>query len=139
MTALEEYTAHHAETAEEIMHRWPWRRFEGMFKRHLLRKAREELREMRDLRIAAMDANMNYDSQKNRDAKQQRVEGCQKAYIEGVKILYSTVNPEAAAEPASPFDDVFGPLKQHATTQRDEASQPLVEQAGMGRQLIKAT
>jgi hypothetical protein len=81
MTALEEYTAHHAETVEEIMHRWPWRRFEGMFKRHLLRKAREELRQMRDMRIVALDANM----------------------------------------------------------MRDEASQPLVEQAGMGRQLIGAT
>jgi hypothetical protein len=139
MTALEEYTAHHAETVETIMYRWPWRRFEGMFKRHLLRKAREELRQMRDMRIAAMDANMNYDSKENSDAKQQRVEGCQKAYIEGVKILYSTVNPEAESEPASPFDDVFGPLKQRAAALRDEASQPLVEQAGMGRQLIEAT
>jgi hypothetical protein len=140
MTALEEYTAHHAETVEEIMHRWPWRRFEGMFKRHLLRKAREELRQMRDMRIVALDANMNYDSEEGRSAKQQRVENCQQAYDESVKILYSAIKPEDQQE-KSPFDDdpLFGPLKQHANVLRYEASQPLVEQAGMGRQLIGAT
>jgi hypothetical protein len=139
MTALEEYTAHHAETVETIMHRWPWRRFEGMFRRHLLRKAREELRQMRDLRIAAIDANMNWDSKENSEAKQRRVEGYQEAYKEGVRILYSTTAPEAQQEDAFGDDPLFNPLKQRAAALRDEASQPLVEQAGMGRQLIGAT
>lgn len=136
MTALEEYTAHHSETAEEIMYRWSWRRFEGMFKRHLLRKAREELRQMRDLRIAAMDANMNYDSNENRNVKQERVEGLQRAYHEGVQILYSAVGP---SQPEPEEDPLFAPLRHRAAALRTEADTPLVAQAGMGRQLIEAT
>jgi hypothetical protein len=137
MTALEEYTAHHADTVEEIMYRWPWRRFEGMFKRHLLRKAREELRQMRDLRLAAIDANTNYDSKENANARQQRVEGLQSAYDEGVRILYS---PARAPEPQPEDDDpLFAPIRRRASQLRGEASQPLVEQAGMGQKLIEAT
>lgn len=138
MTALEEYTAHHAETASEIMHRWPWRRFEGMFRRHLLRKARDELLRMRDMRIAAMDANMNYDSQENADAKQRRVESYQDAYLESVKILYSSIK-SGDQEPEVEEDPLFAPLRRRAVELRDEASRPLVKQAGMGRQLLEAT
>lgn len=138
MTALEEYTAHHAETAEEIMYRWPWRRFEGMFTRHLLRKARDELREMRDLRIAALDANMNFDSDEGRNAKQERVKACQDNFQEGVRILYSTI--ESTQEEAPEEEDpLFAPVKRRAIEMRDEASQPLVRQAGMGRQLLEVT
>jgi hypothetical protein len=138
MTALEEYTAHHAETAEEIMHRWPWRRFEGMFTRHLLRKAREELRHMRDQRIAALDANMNYDSKENHSAKQEKVKAYQDNYDEGVRILYSAIKPQQEEAPEEE-DPLFAPVKRSAIAMRAEATQPLVEQAGMGRQLLGAT
>jgi acyl-CoA reductase-like NAD-dependent aldehyde dehydrogenase len=138
MTALEEYTAHHAESVQEIMYRWGWRRFEGMFRLHLLRKAREELRQMRDLRLAALDANTNFDSEENQQAKVARAEGYHKAYVEGVKILYSDPD-EVASE--DPYDDdpLFDPLRRRAQTLQQEATQPLVKQAGVGRQLLEAT
>jgi len=137
MTALEEYTAHHAERVEDIMYRWPWRRFEGMFRLHLLRKAREDLRQMRDLRLAALDANMNYDSEENRHAKSQRVEGLNNAFEEGVKILYSKPSQGASDFEEEDEDPLFGPIKRRAGQLGAEASQPLVAEAGMGRQLLE--
>lgn len=134
MMALEEYTAHHAESVEDIMYRWPWRRFEGMFRRHLLRKAREELRHMRDLRLAALDANMNYDSEENRNAKTQRAEGLQEAYEQGVRILYSKPSDSVEEENDDPL---FDPIKRRATQLSQQADQPLVAEAGMGRQLLE--
>jgi formate dehydrogenase maturation protein FdhE len=138
MTALEEYTAHHAESAEEIMYNWPWRRFEGMFRRHLLRKAREELRQLRDLRLAALDANMNFDSKENQEAKQSRLEGLQEAFQRAERLLYSGKGAEAE-EDAYENDPLFAPLHRRAQTLRTEADQPLVAQAGMGRHLLEAT
>jgi len=134
MTALEEYTAHHAERAEDIMYRWPWRRFEGMFRMHLLRKAREELRQMRDLRLAALDANMNYDSNENRNAKAERIEGLNSAFNEGVRILYS--KPSDAPVEVNEEDPLFAPIRRRAQQLEQEVNQPLVAEAGMGRQLI---
>jgi hypothetical protein len=93
------------------------------------------LRQMRDLRIAALDANMNYDSEENRNAKEQRVEGYGNAYLEGVKILYSAVGHQ---EPDPIEDDpLFAPVRRRAQTMRAEVSQPLVAEAGMGRKLIE--
>jgi hypothetical protein len=139
MRALEEYTAHHADTVEEIMYRWPWRRFEGLFRLHLLRKAREELRQMRDLRLAALDANMNFDSQENSSAKQQRADGLQDAFRQVEVALYSDApmqDPDVAVMEADPL---FAPINERARQLRNEINRPLVEQAGMGRQLIEAT
>lgn len=133
MTALEEYTAHHAETAEEIMYAWPWRRFEGMFRRHLLRKGREEMRQMRDLRLAAIDANTNYDSSDNKSAREQRVRGLQESYEEAVRMLYAP--PGQQTQPDLDDDPLFSPI---ARRRAQEASQPLVEQAGAGRDLLEA-
>jgi hypothetical protein len=137
MTALEEYTAHHPDTVEEIMHRWPWRRFEGMFKRHLLRKAREELRQMRDLRVAALDANTNFDAKENAEVKQQRLEQYQESYLKGIEILYSA--PEQRQPTPEEEDPLFAPIRRRANQMREEIARPIVEQAGMGRQLIEAT
>jgi hypothetical protein len=138
MMAAEEYTAHHAESLKTIMYEWPWRRFEGMFRRHLLRKAREELRQMRDLRIAVLDANTNYDAKDNQQAKQERVEGYQQAYLDAVRVLYSDPN---APEPQDAFDDdpLFNPLRQRAQQLRTEANEPLAPQSGMGQKLLAAT
>lgn len=139
MTALEEYSAHHPDTVEEILHAWPWRRFEGMFRRHLMRKARDELRELRDLRLAALDANMNFDSQENVGAKQQRIDGLHEAYAAGLRILSGSGNPEPQDEHEINDDPLFAPLRKRAVALRSEASQPLVEQAGMGRKMLEAT
>jgi hypothetical protein len=138
MIAAEEYTAHHGERLEEVLHEWGWRRFEGMFRLHLLRRAREELREMRDLRIAATDANTNYDSKENTDAKVQRIEGLHAAYRDGVQMLYSA---DFDHEPAQDEmdDPLFAPLRARAKTLQQEVNQPLVPQAGVGRQLLEAT
>jgi hypothetical protein len=135
MTAAEEYTAHHAESLHTIMYEWPWRRFEGMFRRHLMRKGREELRQMRDLRLAALDANTNYDSKENENAKQQRIEGLQAAFAEGERIIYSTDDASIAVQEED--DPLFAPLKNRAVQVQSEAAQPLVKEAGMGRQLIE--
>jgi hypothetical protein len=138
MTAAEEYCAHHAEPLHTIMYEWGWRLFEGMFRRHLLRKAREELRQMRDLRIAVLDANTNYDAKDNQQAKQERVEGYHQAYFDAVKILYS--NPNAPA-PQDPFDEdpLFSPLRQRAQQLRTEINEPLAPQSGMGQKLLAVT
>lgn len=137
MTAAEEYTATHAESLRTIMYEWGWRTFEGMFRRHLLRKAREELRQMRDLRLAALDANTNFDSQENQQAKVQRIEGLNKAYAEAVRLLSSDAPTESEADPYED-DPLFAPLRRRAQDLQAEADKPLVAQAGMGRQLLEA-
>lgn len=134
MMALEEYTANHSDTVEEVMYGWSWRRFEGMFKRHLLRKAREELRQMRDLRLAALDANTNFDSQENANAKKSRVEALQGAYQDSIRMLYGV-----ASKTANEVEMEEDPLFSRAGQLRSSASQPLVSQAGMGRELLEAT
>jgi hypothetical protein len=139
MTAVEEYTAHHSESLHSIMYEWGWATFEGMFRRHLLRKAREELRQMRDLRLAALDANMNYDSQENANAKQQRIDGLQDAFRQAEQALYSDAPAQDADTVAMENDPLFAPINQRARELRSQADQPLVEQAGMGRQLLGAT
>lgn len=137
MTALEEFTAHHAERVEDIMYRWPWRRFEAMFRLHLLRKARDELRQMRDLRLAALDANTNYDSEENRNVKSQRASSLQEVYEEAVRILYS--KPSADGQDETEEDPLFAPIKRRASQMKQEIDQPLVAEAGMGRELLAAT
>jgi hypothetical protein len=117
------------------MYRWPWRRFEEMFQRHLLRKAREELRQMRDMRLAAMDANTNYDSKENAEARRQRADGLQEAHEQAVRMLYAKEEPQQVSEIDE--DPLFAPLRQRAQTLRAEADQPLVENAGAGRQLLE--
>lgn len=92
---------------------------------------------MRDLRLAALDANMNYDSEENRPAKQQRAEGLQKAYEEGLKILSAAPSQPKADD--SEDDPLFNPIKRRAVQVHHEANQPLVAEAGMGRQLLEAS
>jgi LPS O-antigen subunit length determinant protein (WzzB/FepE family) len=116
------------------MYEWGWRTFEGMFRRHLLRKAREELRQMRDLRIAALDANMNFDSQENQQAKQSRIEALQEAHESATRMLYS--NPDEPVVDETLDDPLFSPI---ARQRLNESAQPLVEQAGMGRELLEAS
>jgi len=139
MTAVEEYTAHHAETMEEILHKWGWRRFERMFRLHLLRKARDELRRMRDLRLAAMDANTNYDSSENQNAKTARTDALHQAYLDAERTLYSAQPDEPEPEDDYGDDPLFAPLRRRAGQLQQEISRPLAPQSGMGRDLIEAT
>lgn len=91
---------------------------------------------MRDMRIAAMDANTNFDSKENREAKADRVKSCHEAFQDGVRILYSAIDP--SAQEAEPEDDpLFAPVMKRAETLRSEADRPLVPQAGMGRRLLE--
>jgi hypothetical protein len=109
-----------------------------MFRRHLLRKAREELIRMRDLRIAAIDANMNWDSKENENAKQSRIESHQKACEEGIRILYGTSTP-AEFDQEIEEDPLFAPVKRRASELHEQINQPLVKEAGMGRQLLEVS
>lgn len=115
------------------MYQWGWRRFERMFQMHLLRKARDELREVRDLRLAALDANMNFDSSEGLRHKQQRSEALQDAFQEAIYRLYAPPVSEQADEEEDPL---FAPLKRRADALRGEATAPLAPQAGMGRALL---
>lgn len=136
MTAAEEYTAHHAESLHTIMYEWGWRTFEGMFKRHLLRKAADELRQMRDLRLAALDANTNFDADENKQAKNARVEGLQEAYITACRMLYSGAEPPTSDQDAFGDDPLFNPIRRRA---QEQVATPIVPQAGIGRQLLEET
>ena len=119
------------------MHKWGWRRFERMFKLHLLRKAKEELRQMRDLRIAVLDANTNYDSEENRRAKENRVEGIRDGFNRCVEILYSDKPQETEAD-AMEEDPLFAPIRKRTGELAHEINRPLAPQAGMGRDLLEA-
>jgi hypothetical protein len=90
---------------------------------------------MRDLRIAAIDANTNYDSKENADAKTERVEGLHSAYHDGVRVLYSRADPQQTQDEEE--DPLFAPLRKRAQTLQQEIDQPLVPQAGLGRQLLE--
>jgi hypothetical protein len=81
---------------------------------------------------------MNFDSQENANAKQERVEGLYEAYNAGLRILSGD---DESATPEQEIDDdpLFAPLRKRAVAMHEEAHQPLVEQAGMGRQLLEAT
>jgi hypothetical protein len=136
MTAAEEYTAHHSESLDTILHKWGWRRFERMFRLHLLRKAREELRELRDLRLAALDANMNYDSEENRKIKEDKANALRDIYNACVKAIYSPAEP---VEDQMEEDPLFAPISRRANEMRQEINRPLAPQAGMGQQLLEAT
>jgi hypothetical protein len=117
------------------MYRWPWRRFEEMFQRHLLRKAREELRQMRDMRLAAMDANTNYDSKENAQARLSARMACRRPTSRQCEC--STPRRSPSRSQRSTRTRLFAPLRQRAQTLRAEADQPLVENAGAGRQLLE--
>lgn len=135
MRAAEEYTAHHPEPLDVILHQWGWRRFERMFQMHLLRKACDELRQMRDLRLAALDANMNFDSTDGFKHKQQRSNALQEAFNEATYRLYAP--PANEQEETEEEDPLFAPLKRRAEALRGEAATPLAPQAGMGQALLR--
>jgi hypothetical protein len=135
MTAAEEYTAHHAESLDTILHVWTWRRFERMFQLHLKRKAREELRELRDLRLAALDANMNYDSEENRKVKEDKAEALRQVYEDCVRAIYA---PPGQVEEIEE-DPLFAPIARRTNEMRHEINRPLAPQAGMGVQLLEAS
>jgi hypothetical protein len=92
---------------------------------------------MRDMRLAALDANTNFDSQDNQQAKRSRIEGLQDSFREGERMLYSDKAPEPQGD-AFGDDPLFDPLRRRAQTLQVEANRPLVKQAGMGRQLLEA-
>lgn len=120
------------------MYRWPWRRFEAMFQRHLLRKAAEELARQRDLLVAAVNANMNYDSEENRNAREQRLSGIQRSYEEGMNILYSDPKQDDDDPYSMENDPLFDSVRRRARDMRESARPPQLPEAGMGRRLIEA-
>lgn len=111
--------------------RWPWRRFEVFFDRHLLRKARVAIEAQRDALIAAINANPNYDGQEASQAKIKRIEDIQEVSAQAIEQLYDrSLTPEKENDPFE-SDPLFKSMKSSVSS-----GKPRLEQEGMGHVLM---
>jgi hypothetical protein len=110
--------------------RWPWRRFEAFFDRHLRREARRAIEAQRDRLIAAINANPTWDEKSNQELRKKRLEDIIESSRAAIEGIYSD-DVEEPAEDAFDVDPLFRPLKLAASH-----GKPVMEQAGMGRQLL---
>lgn len=108
-----------------------------MFKRHLLRVAKERVERQCDLQIAAISANSNWDSKENADARRSRIEEIENGTKEMVRLLYSDPEEERAREAEDPYSVENDPLFANVRRMRDEAKAPLPEEAGVGHDLMR--
>lgn len=114
---------------------WPWRRFESMFAMHLKRKYVAELRQMRDMMLAAIISNPNWDDPKNAEPRQERVDAINEGYVEAAEIVYSG----KVEEKAKPHDDpMFNVLRAQGAGMHAAAQSPQMPEAGMGREILDA-
>jgi hypothetical protein len=120
------------------MYSWPWRRFEAFFARHLVRKAAEEMARRRDLELAAISANTNWDDKENQDIRRQKVEAINEGYKQGVEILYGTREPENEPDPIE-SDPLFRTLRSQGESLRAGVAAPQLAEAGLGRQVLDAS
>ena len=117
---------------------WPWRRFEAMFTRHLFRKAREQATAQKDLMIAAINANMNYDGKDALEAKQERIKAIHDSWADIMESLQVGAEPISQQEQQA-IDQVYeeDPLFRGARAMRTEAQQGVtLPEAGMGQKLL---
>lgn len=107
--------------------RWPWRRFEVFFDRHLRRKSRLAIEAQRDALIAAINANSNYDGKENVELKKERIESIDESAKSAIESLYGATQPR---EDDFGDDPLFKSLRQ--------SGKPVMEQAGQGREMLAA-
>jgi hypothetical protein len=107
-----------------------------MFKRHLLRKAKERLESQCDLMLAAINANSNYDGEETADAKRERIKQIEDSTKEAIALIYQDPEELAAREAADPYSVENDPLFRNVRRMREEAQPPLPEQAGMGHNMM---
>lgn len=118
--------------------RWPWRRFEAFFDRHLRRKAQIDIEHQRALMIAAINANSNYDGDRQvQDEKIKRIEAIESAANEAISRLWDSINKTGASKEREydPFEDdpLFKSMKR-----LPPAGPPAMAEQGMGRAMLDA-
>lgn len=109
--------------------KWPWRRFEVFFDRHLRRKSRIAIEAQRDALIAAINANSNYDGQDNAEAKKERIEAIDESARFAIEQVYDTGGRRDEPDPFGD-DPLFSAMKQKG--------KPVLDQAGMGHDMLEA-
>lgn len=116
--------------------RWPWRRFEAFFDRHLRRKAQVDIEHQRGLMIAAINANSNYDGDEKINAEKiKRIESIESAANEAIARLWDSVTGAREQEEFDPFEDdpLFKSMKR-----LPPAGPPVMAEQGMGRAMLDA-
>ena len=68
---------------------WPWLRFEKFYAAYLRRKVIEELAARKIAMSAALYANTNYDSEENRNKREQVLERMEEQFNEICRRLYN--------------------------------------------------
>ena len=85
--ALEEYSADHAETVEELMC-WPDLRFEKFYEAFQRRKIIEELTLRKIMTGSAVFGNPNYDGEDNQGKREAFIQALEESFREQVYDLY---------------------------------------------------
>lgn len=108
---MEEYTAHHSETVEELMG-WPWLRVEKFYEAHLKRMVVEELQKRKIAMMTALYANTNFDGSENSSKREQALQRMEEQFQEAIRNLYRTPQQVAAkaAEEDLEGDPFFQPM-----------------------------
>jgi hypothetical protein len=84
---LEEYSATHSETVEELLE-WPALRFERFYEAYSNRQAINDMKLQKICTIAATHANSNYDGEENSDVRGNIADALEKSFKEAVKRIY---------------------------------------------------
>lgn len=116
---------------------WPWRRFEEMFKRHMLRRAKDRVEHQCDLQIAAINANSSWDGEDNADAKRSRIQQIETTTRELIAFIYSDPEEMRRQEEEDPYSMENDPLFASTRRAREQAQSPLPEQAGQGADMMQ--
>lgn len=111
---------------------WPWRRFEAFWRRHLARKGVREMTNQRDLMIAAVASNPNWDEKDNADARQKRIEGINESFARGVEVAYNGVDPSAEVEEDPMEHPMFNVFRSMGAGVHSTAQPPQLPETGMG-------
>jgi hypothetical protein len=84
--------------------------------------------------IIAINANSNYDGKENAKAKEDRIRAITEAARDEVEQIYAAIDPKRTKAP-DPFetDPLFRPLRQN-----QPLGKPVMNEAGMGRQILTA-
>lgn len=106
--ALEDYSAHHAETVEDLL-AWPWRRFEELYDAHAKRMALQRVTELKNAMIAGAWSNSNYDDENAREKLLNRID---EFYDHAQKMIYE--DPDLHEEKIDENDPFFAAMKRPA-------------------------
>lgn len=99
---MEAYTAHHADSLDEILH-WPWKRFEKLYEKFTIRVDIAKAETRKDAIISALYANSTYtESKEGQDARRSLIDDYEEQYKEAVRIRLHGPDEEEI-DPNNPF------------------------------------